>query len=415
MTQVALVQAPVFSRSRWVSLAIGVLAMLGITIPLAFHESRRDFFSAYLFAYMFWLGVTLGGLTIVMIHNLTGGKWGQLVRRIGQAAGLMAPLMLVLFIPILFGMHELFPWTHADELAKEAVLRHREPYLNLPFFFGRAALYLLLWVALAFIIRFLGRRVEETGRESTRSALRGWSAAGLIIYLMTMTNAGYDWAASRDVEFYSTAFGFVLTTGQAIAGMSFCILVMALLMRTVRDPDLLFAGISPYERPPVNPPEASAPNVLNDVGNLLLVMVILWTYVSFMQFLVIWMGNTREDNGYFLARGLGQPSPWRWVGLALIVFHFFVPFFLLLFRGIKKRLGPLVGVAAVLFVMHFVEQYWIVAPNPEYKGPHWHVTWVDCIAPVAVGGLWLACFFWVLPFQLPWGPVSREEMGTHAE
>ena len=155
--------------------------------------------------------------------------------------------------------------------------------------------------------------------------------------MLTMTHASYDWAMSRDTNFYSTAFGFIITTGQTLSALAFAILLLAALNKKFTPPLTTFLN----KRPEQNPPEAGAPNLLNDIGNILLTLVILWTYVSFMQLLIIWMGNKSDDNGYYLKRGLGQPSPWRYIGLTLITLHFFIPFFLLLFRRTKNTSPPL--------------------------------------------------------------------------
>ena len=150
-------------------------------------------------------------------------------------------------------------------------------------------------------------------------------------------------------------------------------------------------------KPEQNPPEAGAPNILNDIGNILLTLVILWTYVSFMQFLVVWMGNKSDDNGYYIKRGFGQENPWRWFALALIILHFSIPFFILLFRGSKKYLPTLTAVAAVLFFAHLMAQYWLIAPNPDLEGPHFALTWMDAACPLAIGGLWFAAYLMLLP------------------
>ncbi len=409
MTQVALEGVYGTGKARSVALGIAMLCGVGCIIGAILPHTRSDFFNAYLFAYWFWLGVTLGSLALVMLHNLTGGAWGQIVRRIAQAAALLLPLMMVLFIPILFGMHDLFPWARAEEVAKNDVLRHREPYLNVRFFVIRYVVYFVVWIGLAFWVRRLGRTVERTGEKRARERLHGLSAAGLILYVVLVTHAGTDWVMSRDTAFYSTAFGFVIATGQTLAAVAFAIIVLWM----TGAPEGLTAGISPYTRPPVNPPENSSPNLLNDIGNILLTLVILWTYVSFMQFLVIWMGNTGEDNGYFLRRGLGQPGAWRWIGLALITLRFFVPFFVLLFRGTKKYLPTLVTIAWLLVAMHIVDQFWMIRPNPDLKGPHFELSWLDIGAWAAIGGLWVAAFLFVLPTQLAEGRVELKEGALH--
>jgi hypothetical protein len=377
------------------ALLVGIVAAVACLIAALSPALRPEFYEAYLFAYLFILGLALGGLALPMLHTLTGGDWGITVRRIAEAASLTLPLMAVLFLPLLPGLHHLYPWADPAKVASEEVLRHRQPYLNEPFFLIRAAVYFAIWIALAFIQITLARRIEHTGSPSARTALRGWSAAGLILYLLTMTHASIDWIMSRDIEFYSTTFGFITTVGQTLAAACFSVILLALINRS-----LLAASAGGGSAASPRRRVAASPPILNDLGNILLTLVILWAYVSFMQLLVIWMGNTGEDNNYYLQRGLGQPSPWRWIALALVVVHFFVPFFLLLFRATKRYLPALTAIAGVLFLAHILDVLWLVAPSGDHAGPRFHLTWLHPVALLAVGGLWFALFALFLPERL---------------
>ena len=399
MTDRSLTPVERVQRLRWPALALAIAGAIVCILAVIF--SRHDFFRAYLFSWLFWLGITLGGLVLVMLHNLTGGGWGHTVRRIGEAASLTLPLWIILFIPIILGMRDLYIWTHADALAASDVLRHREPYLNIPFFIVRAAIYFAIWLFLTIAMHRWNLRVEATGDEAAETKIRRWSGAGLLLYLLTMSHAAIDWIMSRDIQFYSTAFGFVVTVGQTLSALAFIIIVMGLIGRWVRDDQKPLA-------------QAVRPGILNDIGNVLLTLVILWAYVSFMQFLVIWTGNTGEDNPYFLQRGLGAPSVWRWIGLALVALHFFVPFFLLLFRAAKQYLPTLVTIAAILLAMHLVMEYWLVAPSGAHRGPMWNLTWPDVVIPFALGAIWLAAFVWLLPARLAAaaGAVATEIRGA---
>jgi hypothetical protein len=391
-----MIDRTLFARTRLIALLVGLAAAIACIFAAISPATRAPFFSAYLFAYLFWLGVSLGSLVLIMLHNLTGGEWGTLVRRVADPAARLLPLMLLFFLPILFGMHELFPWARPEAVAASEALRHRQPYLNVPFFLIRLLLYFAIWITLDAIVRHLGRRAVITRSERFMSHLRGWSAAGLVLYMLTMTNAGYDWAMSRDTDFYSTVFGFIITVGQTLSATAFAILLLAALNKQFSPPLMAFLN----KKPEQNPPEAGAPSILNDVGNILLTLVILWAYVSFMQLLVIWMGNKGEDNGYYVKRGLSQENPWRWFALALIILHFFVPFFILLFRGNKKYLPTLTVIAGVVFFAHLMAQYWLIAPNPDLQGPHFALTWMDAATPLAIGGLWFAAYLTLLPRSL---------------
>jgi hypothetical protein len=383
-------------------LAVGIVAGVACVVGALAQggAARGFFFRGYLFAWMFWLGLSLGGMCIMMLHNLTGGEWGAGLRVVGAAAGKLLPVMVVLFVPILFGLASLYPWDRPAEVAASPVLAHRQAYLNPTFFMVRAAICMAIWCGLIFVLDAWQRGFARRPDARLLSRIRGLSAIGLILYLWTMTHAGIDWVMSRDTEFYSTTFGFILTVGQTLSAMALGIIVLGRL-RVRGELNALAAAAHRSEEAPASSgqKEGGVAAILNDVGNVLLTLVILWAYVSFMEFLVIWMGNTREDNTWFVERGLGQPDPWRWVGLLLVLGHFFVPFYLLLFRRTKQYVPALTAVAWVLLVSHLVEQYWLVAPAGHGAGPRFDPHWLDGAALLAVGGIWMAGFFWMLPRQ----------------
>jgi hypothetical protein len=199
-----------------------------------------------------------------------------------------------------------------------------------------------------------------------------------------MTHAGIDWLMSRDTEFYSTTFGFILTVGQTLSALALGVVLMPLLTRPAI--------------PPEAPPSQRKP-LLNDLGNLLLTLVILWAYVSFMQLLVIWMGNTREDNGWYLERGFGgggDSFALRIVAALVLLFGFAVPFYVLLFRGAKQRSRILMATAWMLLVAHAIEQYWLVAPSGHDGAAIFDPHWLDLAAFVALVGIWFAAFLFLL-------------------
>lgn len=383
---------------RWTAFAVAIVAIVFSLLGLFAFGDREHFFRGYLFAWFTCLSLSLGGMSLVMIHNLTGGEWGRLIRRPGETAALLLPALAILFIPIAFGMSELFPWARPAELAASDIWQHRHAYLNEPFFFARAAGYLLIWIIMALLLVIWQRRWDKTQDPGVMLKIRALSGAGIIIYTYTLTNAGIDWLVSRDEHFYSTAFGLVLGTGQTLFGTAFAVIVTG--------------GFSAKSERQSILARMTSRGVRNDVGNILLVMVILWTYVTFMQFLVIWMGNTQDDNGWFVARGLSQPGPWRWVGLFLIVCHFFIPFFILLFRGAKQYGRALVAIAWLLFVSHLVDEYWLVAPSGKGEAPRFDVHWLDLTTLLAVGGIWLFLFLTFLPREwIPSVPPLPESPG----
>jgi len=380
---------------RWGALAVGTigaaLCLLGLLLP----ADRDYFFRAYLFAWIVCLSLALGGMSLVMIHNLTGGEWGRIIRRCSESAAITLPLLLLMFIPIVFGLPRLFPWANPGEVAASDVWQHRRPYLNEPFFIVRSFAYLIIWCVIAILLWRWQRRWELTGDVRFMARIRALSAGGLILYVLTMTNAGVDWLVSRDEHFYSTAFGLILTIGQTLFSTAFAVAIIGGFTAKSERESILA--------------RMTSRGVRNDIGNILMVMVILWTYVTFMQFLVIWMGNSQDDNGWYVQRGFSQPGAWRWIGLFLILFHFFIPFFILLFRGAKQYGRALVTIAWVLLFSHLVEQYWLVAPSGHGRMPRFDLHWLDLAAPAALGGIWLFAFLTLLPREWVPAPIPLPE------
>src|SRR5262245_52124562 len=168
---------------------------------------------------MLFLGIALGSMALMMIQHLSGGAWG-VFRRIFEAASRTLPLLAVLFLPILLGMTTLYPWTHADHVAADEAMRHKAPYMNVPLFIVRAAIYFLRWWAIA---TFLNKwsEAQDRGAVAVNSRLQRLSGAGLVFYALTVTSAGIDWIMSLNPHWYSTMFGFLMMGGQGVATLSF--------------------------------------------------------------------------------------------------------------------------------------------------------------------------------------------------
>ena len=286
--------------------------------------------SSYLFAWLLFLGLALGGMANLMLHNLTGGAWGGAVRPAFIASARLVPLAALLGLPVLIGMRELYPIAEGG-------------WFGAPFFAARSVAYLLVWSALGFFVR-------------TSVAL---SAVGLIVYAFTMSLAATDWIASLIPQWYSTGFGLVVAIGQMLAAMALAV---------------AYAGL--------RAPAAGRP-VFHDLGNLLLMYVLTWAYLAFMQFLIVWVGNLPREIAWYVPR---LQTGWVALGVILVVFHFFAPLAILLFRS-AKRSAPLLGsLAAALLAVHAIDVYWLVAPSVRPAG--FHVAWLDPVMLVAAAALW---------------------------
>ncbi len=344
-----------------------VLSLVG-----AFLNSRQ-FFQSYLMAYMLWLGITLGCLALGMVHQLTGGAWGVLIRRPIGAATRVLPIMTVLFLPILAGMTSLYPWTDANLVAHDHALQHKRLYLNTPFFLVRAAVYFLTWNALTYLLNAWSLEQDQNPDPQLARRMQKLSAVGLLAYGLTITFASFDWLMSLEPHWFSTIYGVLIMGGQALSAMAFMIVVLVWLAR----------------RPPLD--RIAVPALFHDLGNLMLAFVMLWAYFSFSQYLIIWSGNLPLEITWYQHR---LQTGWRAVGVTLIVFHFAVPFVLLLSRAVKREPNMLVKVAIGVLVLRLVDLFWLIAPEFHQNGIV--VSWLDIVVTFALGALWLGAFIWQL-------------------
>lgn len=354
--------------------------------------SPAQFFRSYLFGFLFWAGVAIGCLSIAMIHHLSGGIWGLAIRRILEAAAGTFLLLALLFLPLLAGLPQLYLWARPAVVAGDTILQDKSAYLNVPFFVGRAAFYFAVWSLLA---HFLGKWSLEwdakAGDPRIGRRLGGLSGGGLVLMGLTITFAAVDWAMSLDPHWYSTVYGILFMVGHALSALSLVIVLLALL-----------GGQEPLAK-------LVSPQVFHDLGKLLFAFVMLWAYISVSQLIIVWSGNLPEEVPWYLHR-LG--GGWQWLALVIVLFHFVLPFLLLLSRDLKRNPGLLALVAGGVFLLRLVDLYWLV--GPELHGHGFAVHWLDVAAPLAIGGIWLAAFARQLKSRelLPWGdPELREALG----
>lgn len=354
-------------RVRTRSLVVGAVAL--VPCAAGAWSNPPEFFHAYLMAYLFWLGIALGCLAILMLHHLVSGRWGFVIQRLLESGSRTLPLMALLFVPLLFGLRELFLWARPEAVAAQAILRHRQPYLNTPFFSARVVLYFAVWIALATLLSRWSLEQDRTAAPDLTRRLRLLSGPGLVLYGLTVTFAAFDWVMTLGPQWHSTIFGAVFIVGQVLAALCFMVVVARQLSQ--RGP---LAGVM-------------SPQQFHDLGNLILAFVMLWAYMAFSQYLIIWSGNLPDEIPWYVSRMAGG---WMWVAMFLITFHFAVPFLLLLSRATKRRAEILIGVASGLLVMRLVDLHFIVTPALHPGGVTLH--WMDVLAPVGVGGVWLWAF-----------------------
>src|SRR5229473_297257 len=265
---------PELRRHQRQLLAAGAAGLLVSLVGWFFNATQ--FYQSYLMAYMLCLSVTLGCLALGMIHQLSGGAWGVVIRRPIGAASRVLPVMTLLFVPVLLGMSHLYIWTHADVVAHDAVLSAKHAYLNVPFFLARTAIYFASWNAISYFLNAWS--LEQDRRADPRIArkMQLLSAGGLVVYGLTIT------------------------------------------------------------------------------------FVMLWAYFSFSQYLIIWAGNLPQEISWYVNR---LQTGWRFIGVALVLFHFIVPFVLLLSRTMKREGRLIVKVAVAILLSRLLDLFWLIAPE----------------------------------------------------
>ena len=384
---------------RWLrNNAVGVGGIALAVCLVGAYFDQQQFFRSYLMAYFFWLGVPLGCFAIVMIHHLVGGTWGFVIQRPLESAIRTFPAMALLFVSLLFGLPELYLWARPEAVAHDALLQQKSVYLNLPFFIVRAVIYFVIWISVSFFLTRWSSEQDRSVDGSLVESLQHLSAPGLVLYGLTVTFSAIDWLMSLEPRWYSTIYGMIFMVSHGLMALSFVISTTYFLSRQGK-----FAQVA-------------VPWVFQDLGNLLLSFIMLWTYLSFCQFLLVWVENLRQEIPWYLHRTAGG---WAAVALALIIFQFALPFVLLLSRAVKREAATLCGVAVLIILMHWVEILWFVAP--VFHPTQFSISWLDVLASVAVGGLWLGAFLWnlqersLLPFGDPRLLATVEEHGLVAK
>jgi len=382
--RVAIAEPHALERFQRPALFVGIAALAACAVGGFF--APVQFFHSYLFAFLFWAGIALGCMAVAMLHHVTGGAWGLPIRRPLESGTRTLPLMALLFLPIVAGARKLYEWADPAAVARDAALQHKSLYLNVPFFFGRAVLYFAAWLAFAYFLNRWSLQQDATGGRTIDRRLQLLSSAGLVVYGLTVTFASIDWAMSLEPHWFSTMYGVLFIAGQGLSAFAFIVVVLVLLSER--------APLSGYV----------AARHYHDLGKLMLAFVMFWAYVSFSQYLIIWAGNLPEEIPWYLRRLQGG---WGWIAAAILLFHFVLPFLMLLPASANRNPRVLAAVAGLVVFMQLVEIFWLT--QPPFAGGHFRLHWMDLLAPIGVGGLWLAVFSWQLG-KRPLLPLNDREM-----
>ena len=372
LNETALTARPTAEISRLGSRAL-IAGVVGLALmAVGFMTARETFLQSYLIAFIFWIGITLGSLGVLMIQYLSGGAWGLVARRVLEASTRTLPLMVLLFVPIALSLPELFIWAR-PEAAADHLIHEKAAYLNAPFFLIRAGIYFVVWGALIFVLNKWSKQQDEDplrlpGPQDRK--FRVLSGPGLVLYVLTITLMSIDWIMSLDPHWYSTIFGVLTLGGQGLSTMAFVILVLA--------------SLAKYQ--PMN--EVADADKFHDLGKLMFAFVMLWAYFSFSQLLIIWSANLPEEVPFYLERLHG---PWAPVSIALLIGQFVLPFMFLLSRGFKRNPRIVSKIAFWILLMRVVDIAWTIGPVFRHEGSSLH--WLDFACVLGIGGLWLFLFF----------------------
>ncbi len=355
------------TRALMVGIAGTVFSVVG------FFSGPFQFYRSYLWSFLFVLALTLGPMSWLLLQYLTGGAWGMVIRRPCEAALRTMPLVAFMFVPIVIGIPNLYEWSHAANVAASPLLQHKHPYLNVPFFLIRAAIYFGGWLLIAWHYNRVSVREDTEGHDAVHGSMSAPAGPSLIFWAFTTTFMSIDWIMSVNPEWFSTMFGLLFIAGQGLTGMAFLITVMVFLSTRRPMSDVL------------------TPRHLHDLGKFLLAMVMVWAYFSFSQFLIIWAGNLPEEIPWYMVR---INNGWGFVALLLVAGHFALPFALLLSRDLKRNFKLLASIAVFILCMRLVDLYWVV--TPMFRKTGFGMSWMDITIPMGLIGLWLSYFLWHL-------------------
>ena len=312
-------------------------------------DPKRWLYS-YLTALIFAISISLGALAFLMLQHLTRAVWSIVVRRVLENLTRPLPFLVLAFLPIALHLPLIYTWAEPARAASDRVLARKAAWLDPTFFNVRSAVYLATWALLATLLVRLSARQDQTADPRSSGRMRAVSSWGLVLLGLTSSYAGFDWLMSLDPHWASTIYGVYFWACSLVSSLSACIV----LTLTLRRCGLLGRVVTTEH--------------LHDLAKLLFGFVIFWAYIAFAQYFLIWCANFPEETRWYITR---RSSSWNEVSWALCFGHFVVPFYLLLFRPIRRDAFWLGFLAAWVLVFHYLDIYWLIMPvlNPEGAQP----------------------------------------------
>ncbi|MBZ9986826.1 hypothetical protein LB572_06930 [Mesorhizobium sp. BH1-1-5] len=361
------------SRLEQGFVAVGIAGL--VLCALGASLDARAMLGAWLPAALFALSLPLGALTILMVHGLTGGRWGEAVRQPLRIMTALLPFALILLLPVLMGLDLIFPWAGADPATLSEKVREKLAYLNVPFFLLRFAVCAAIWLVLTWVV--LGSTSEGSGKAGNGRKY----ALGLILHALAVSVFAIDWMLSIQPEFTSTIYALCEASAEVVGAFGLAILVLAA-RRAVE----------------VMPGGEEDAALSEDLANMQLGFLLTWIYLIFMQWIVVWGGDLPDEIGWYIIRATGGWQYLLWLLIALQVAAIAGS----LSRPLKRSHDGLIWLTGLVLASHFVDVFWRIRP-PLLSGGLLAL-WHDAVAWIGLGGLWLALFLFLLrrPDRLVW-------------
>ncbi len=380
-------QAPA-DLNRWRTVALGVGGIALIIWAIGTYLSPEQGLRSWLLGFVLWGGIGIGCLGVLLLGYLTGGAWAVVTRRAAEAGTRTLPVIFIMFLPLAFGVKQLYEWTHIP--ATEHIMQHRGWFMTAESWVLRSAIYFVFFAVIVYLMNKWGKEQDKASNYEEAEKYLGrataFSGPALVVYSLLVTFASVDWAMTLDPHYFSTIWGLLFVAGWALSAFCFLVAVLAYL-----------SDKAPMDR-------VLGRRHFHDLGKLILALVMIWAYFNFSQFLIIWSGNIPEETVWFQAR---MYHGWGYVAWALILFHFAAPFLILLLQDLKRRAKTLAKVAVFILVMRWLDMLWLISPTPRISthgatlGFVDSFSWMDIVAPIAVGGIWL----WYFATQLMKRPL----------
>lgn len=353
-----------FVKSGWLLLALGV-----IILAISFAVNRQRAFFDYLWIFMFLASIGVGTLALVALEYLVGATWSTPFRRIDEFLSAIIPFLVLLIIPLFFGIPDLYHWAHKDVLSGDPVLQNKSAYLNFNFFTIRTVFCLATWLFFFFMMIRNSEKQDLTGDPALTKKNNIYGTAFAPLFVITLTIFSVDWMMSLEPHWYSTMYGVYYFSGTMVAAFAVTTLFAVRLKE------------GHYLDPKINNEHYYS------LGAMMFAFNTFWGYIAFSQYLLIWYGDLPEETAWLLHRWEGN---WKYVSIALVFIHFVIPFLVLVGRSQKTDPRILKIMAVWLLFAHALDLYWLIMPSYSNTGAPF--SWQELSFPLLVAGITMIVF-----------------------